>query len=367
VHSTAELLAFFVAAAAMSRLAWNRGKIIILLLTALVLSGWLRDRAQAFFQLERPTAAFAPASTVQDGAQYGAPILGKILQPTTGCLAPWQFAAECGAVKTALDRVLTPHERFLDLTASALYGVAAGRPLVAKYVAYVNYFGDAPQLATRKILRQNQIKVALLANALAFDHSPLPLRTYYLYRYALLANDVLPWRITPTKTLLMPRDYFVRAGIPVPNATQKWQALDAQFPPLNLAWLPWVWARGNFNLQAEVAVAAPAPAAHWQSTLNFPGGRNGADAGLLELDLDTGGAAFPVLAQWQSEFADPEARAASQMVFFVKTGKVLVPLDASPRWLLAKKITALTLTGFNPQTQQRIPLKIISARLCRRP
>src|SRR4030042_1195476 len=123
------------------------------------------------------------------------------------------------------------------------------RKLITEYPVYFVYPGENPQLRAIEKLRNHNVRVTLL-EPWHWDKAPSPLRTYYLYRYALLHG--LPFEITPTKTLLLPPEYIERLGLTPPNPTQTLQLLDKQFPRNDFSYYPGVWGRGYKKFAADL-------------------------------------------------------------------------------------------------------------------
>ena len=108
-------------------------------------------------------------------------------------------------LKKWMDRLLDQDETFLDLTRDGGHYFSSGRRVITEYPVYYVYPGEPPQFRAIKALRKHKTRVSLLQSSY-FDKSPAPLRTHYLYRYALLNGLAL--KISPQDTLLVPPEYF---------------------------------------------------------------------------------------------------------------------------------------------------------------
>ena len=235
-----------------------------------------------FFKSARDFPAMEEVD-LQDAEGFGLPHLGVGFFPA-------DHLQEEAAVKKVLDAVLAPNETFLDLTMHGLHYFSSQRKMVTEYPIYYVYPGDRPQLRALEALRDNDVRVALL-DPISFDQSPSPLRTYYLYRYALLRG--LPLEVTASKTLLMPPEYFARLDLIPPNPAQTLQMLDKQFPMTQFSYLPGVWGRGYLEFSKDLQLVRELTAGPEQADGNRPSidfelqpSLRGADAGLLVLDME---------------------------------------------------------------------------------
>jgi hypothetical protein len=286
-------------------------------------------------------------SEIQDASTFGLPQLGVGNFPT-GHLETEQI------IKQALDRVLAPDETFLNLTMEGLHYFSSQRKVVTEHIVYYDFPGDQSQLRAIEELRNQNVKVTLLEPTYV-DLSPSSLRTYYLYRYALLHG--LPFEISPKLTLLLPPEYFTRMGETPPDAVQTLRLLDKQFPLTDFSSLPGVWGRGyqefvpNLHvvreLTTELGQVGDGRASN-EIVLQPP--LRGVDAGLLGLDIDMPAYFDSIIRlQWVDETLPTEV---NQIQFKAYNGTNIVPLDASPRWLLARSLTSLTINIASFQTSQ---------------
>jgi hypothetical protein len=302
----------------------------------------------AFLGAGRTIQVLGPVD-LQDAAALGMPNLG------VGNF-PQGYVEEDGALKQALDRVLSPAETFLDLTMNGLHYFSTGRRMVTEYPVYYVYPGDKPQLRAIEALEQHDVAVTLLEPDY-YDESPSSLRTYYLYRYALLHG--LPWQITPTKTLLIPPEDFSKVGLAPPDPGETLHLLDEQFPQTNFSYLPAVWGRGFRGLASRLRpvrdLSAELPrvgGADPSIELGVRPGIRGDAAGLLILDLDVPpNRERDVLIRWTDSRLPAET---NEIQFKALAGTNIVPLDASPRWLLESSITMLTIAAPVPQHEREI-------------
>lgn len=273
---------------------------------------------------------------IQNAAEFGLPDLGMGHFPE-GNLETEQ------TIKQALDRVLAPDETFLNLTMDGMHYFSSQRKVVTEHIVYYDYPGDQSQLRAINELRNHNVNVTLLEPTY-YDMSPSSLRTYYLYRYALLHG--LPFEISPRLTLLMPPEYFARIGATPPDAAQTLLLLDKQFPLTDFGLLPPVWGKGYQGFAGDLHLVRDLTFGQGQGDVGgsfikyaLQPSLRGVDAGLLVLDIEMP-ENYDTNAEirWIDETLPSEV---NRISFIARKGTNIVPLDASPRWLLARSIVSL--------------------------
>jgi hypothetical protein len=279
------------------------------------------------------------ARSLTNGKEFGIPNLGKGIYSSN-------IASKEQVLRKALDRVLTERETFFDLTRGSLHHFLTERKFWLEFANYYVYPGDKPQLRAIEKLAERQINVSLLdLSDWVSDKSPANLRAYYLYRHALLNGR--PWRISPQMALLMPDEYFRRAGLDLPGHAESMLLLDGQFPVLNLNYLPAVWGRGYRKFKDSLGLAvdfglppSAGKSAVWIGEFGSPAALRGRDAGLLYIDIELPPEAgeIPLTVRW-NDAGLPDSN--SKMNFTARNGVHLVPLDSAPRWLLAEDIRSV--------------------------
>lgn len=331
---------------------------------------WLFDVFQLFalfqlFSLPRDTIASLSAITAlekhdfQDAADFGIPHVGYGKFPK-------EYLEESANLKKHLDRILQPDETFLDMTMSGLHYFSSQRRLLTEYPTYYTIPGDAPQFRMIKKLREHNIRLSLLEPEY-FDESPSSLRTHYLYRYALLNG--LPFKISARQTLLMPPRYFQQIGQPLPDLRQTFALLDEQFPQKYLNLLPQVWGRGYEKFRdkltriRELDISSINDHQNLQKTFALNPFMSGLDAGLLVLDINTS-EIMKISISWDNELG----RQSDELSFLANGKRVIVPLDALPRWLLSRRISSLTLRAeaMSPSNTAKPVFEITRAALMQR-
>lgn len=314
---------------------------------------WVFDTFQLvsfnLFSLPRDTIASLSAISTfekhdfQDAADFKMPHVGYGKFPSG-------YLEESANLKKHLDRILQPDETFLDMTMVGLHYFSSQRRVFTEYPVYYTIPGDTPQYRTINTLRKHNIALSLLEPEY-FDETPSSLRAHYLYRYALLNG--LPFKISERQTLLMPPRYFKKIGEPLPDLCQTFVLLDEQFPQKDLKWLPQVWGRGYQKFAKELThirkldIITPDERQPLQKTLPLNPAIRGLGAGLLALDVETS-EQLKISISWENELG-----VQSNRITFLTNGKktVIVPLDASPRWLLSRRISSLTLQAEVSPTQ----------------
>lgn len=286
-----------------------------------------------------------------DGRDLGMPNLGR------GLMGP-PMLEEFRELKAAMGRYLPPGKTYLDLTNRSAYYHDLDLPVPGLYVA--NFVAGNRRTQARMLdqWRDDPPPVTLIAPADNFDGPPASIRSYYLYRDALLRSvAVREGRFH----LLVDPALAPEAG-PIGSDEQLDRLDDVYWFP-NLRRLPATWGQswpamaGLFREVAAIPVDRPASliglesdaggdfrttAAEARVVLPFPGGPlDGVDADFLRLDLAPrrgGRAKARLQVRWRVG-----ERTVDGPFLEVDKGPLLVPLGAYPRWLLAKRIDAVEL------------------------
>ena len=274
-----------------------------------------------------------PGVTIEDGAALGLPGLGRVVA------AEPDIVPSAARLSRGLAGLLRPGETYLDLgNGSGRYFFLGLRNPVL-YAPYVACNGRL-QAAMRRQLRDRPVPVVLAAPAELFDGTPTSLRCYALYRqyamtFAAVHRDEFVLLVDPTRV--------PEAG-PIGGELQL-QLLDSAFVRPDLARLPTAWGRSWPTLRERFeSVATAAPAA--DGSFNIPPAvTDGAAADFLRLTLDAGPAEVPVELRWVAADGGESA----PVRFVARSGDLVVPLGAYPRWLLGKHPTAIRLTVPDPR------------------
>jgi hypothetical protein len=279
----------------------------------------------------------APApGTLINGEAFGLPSLGLAdVEPA--------HLTRLLRVRRTLDTLLDPGETYLDLTnRSAHYFYFARRPPIESGATY-NLPNEAQQVRAIRRLEAARVPVVLArADSMLHDGGPPSLRDHPFYRYAV--QRYAPVRIDGYVFLV--RDDRLARLAALHDSTVHHDdtavLLDEAFAPPSLEQIPAAWAGSWERLQnAAVHVRTVAPDASGEWSLETP--LAGREAGLLVLEL----------------VCEPDAARSSEMtvswagdipggvVRFRGGSRLVVPLDAAPRWLLSQRITGLQLRSSN--------------------
>lgn len=357
----------------------RRGMAPSLLVVAIV-GGLLGFSVDPGLSLER--TALQPVATVDarnlaftDGKQVGMPVLdGAIVEPA--------HLLHLQQLKAVLGALVQPGETYLDLTSHNAHYFYLGYPPPIETGAVYNLIHKNQILRAVERLQKTLPPVVLAsADSTAPTNNTSAVRSHLLYRfvaehYIPVAVDqvilmVRPDRLDRLKNLGWHQDVDGAAAIAneaMPTVVignsypVRFALLDQIFRLPNLDSLASAWGQSFNSLQSEVqpvrdisATVQPSLQAVQSlknnryrvtganptltfdlSSLNL----KGRDAGLLAFDFactHRRKATFPI--HWQSQPTNDAD--ANQVQIKALNGKQLVPLDASPRWLLANHITTL--------------------------
>jgi hypothetical protein len=256
----------------------------------------------------------------------------------------------------------------LDLTnRNAQYFYLARRVPIESGALY-NLPNEQQQLRAVRALEAQQVPVVLASGSpMLMDGGPPSYRTYVVYRYLIwryvpvVVNDLI-FLVRPNRLDRVVAHFGREAHPGDPVAV-----LDRVFAQPNLQGLPASWGASWSTLVSLVApvkrldaygapspvdadlvtpnrfrAAGSAPALSWSLAMSPIKGK---DAGLLTFSFGclAGDGHTELEVSWET----PEGSGANA-VRFGAASRVAVPLDASPRWLLARSITALRITVQQP-------------------
>jgi hypothetical protein len=312
--------------------------------------------------LRRPYALQAPVSDHigVDGSRLGMPNLGRLNLDDAS-------VKRLTTVKSQLDAWLAPDETFLDMTNRGAQYFYFNRPPPSDLSAPYNMItADQQRRTVDSVIRKN-VAVALIGpDNINFDGVIASLRAYLVYRY--LTLNFVPATVDGYDYMLTP-DRLAKVGLAGLESSrpdeQALQILDRNFLLGNLQMLPVAFGRSAAALDdlMEPVVALDATAVKSVSGLEqgvdgrfrMTGGTTsvtytipiarlrGRDAGLLAFD-------FACLSRrvkprftlrWSS--ADAPTSSANVIAFSGREGRMIVPVDSAPRWLLAPGIEQVTL------------------------
>lgn len=318
-------------------------------------------RLQGNFDPPDATALDTPSNTRSiDAARLGASVGHPV------------HLARIVAVRQVLDRVLDPTETYLDLSGRhALYYYVGRRPALESASMY-NLVGEKQQLRAVETLRAANFPAILLsAENIVQDGGPSSLRSNLVYREVLLSRGYKlvtvgqqVWMVRDDRLARLSPDEAVSATDL--RSAQALDILDPIYHQPDLMNVPASWGRSAPTLERTLSapvltVAAGSPAIfhsvvdRGNGTFAIVGadpyvrfdmsgsGPGGWQAGLLSFDFACESPqAVPTLGLYWSTPSHPEG----PMNFFRfkgHRGRLIVPVDSAPSWLLAERIDSLRL------------------------
>ncbi|MGE4013629.1 MAG: hypothetical protein AB7G15_15985, partial [Alphaproteobacteria bacterium] len=339
------------------------------------------DPRSIFF---RPFQADTMRPGLVDGASLGLAKIGRTYIDQT-------HLDRLQRVNKVLTNVLAKDETYLDLTnRGAHYYYFRRRPPTETAAAY-NLVHPNQQLRALLAMAERPPPLALVdADRLGADGGPPGLRTHLLYRYVL--NDYEPFLIG-TDIWMIRRGARERIQALGPNVRIEVDEaamvlLDKGFRFANLRSLPVSWGRSHNSLARAARVVRTLPAEATRALtgatrlgsgrFKVDGPRSsveidlgaqrlaGREAGLLSFDFACAGDVHRAELEiaWLLRGA-AAAHPAANVRLRVHNGRLIVPLDAAPRWLLADDVASLrvTLLGSAPCVEFSIANVALSQRL----
>ncbi len=337
------------------------------LIVVAVLGGMLSGLPSAESLMSKPVRTIDASSLLLvKGSEVGFPLMGERV-----IIYPKQLK-RLRQIKRVLQAALTPGETYLDLTNHGADYFYLGYPPPISTGAVYNLPHRNQQRRAIATLEAAPPPISLVsAQNISHDGGTLALRAHLIYRYVIshyvpveiegLIYMVRPDRLERLQPLLASSS---TSGRPVSP-----DLLDQAFLTQDLQKLPRSWGQSFDSLQSELQSVQKigdevVPAMHsvektgttYRVTgldphLDFDVSSlklNGQDAGILAFDFSSSQSVAPTLEiYWSSESGGNLPKAAA-VQFSVKQGKVVVPLDAAPRWLLAKGIKTLRFSMTDP-------------------
>jgi hypothetical protein len=288
------------------------------------------------------------------GSRIGLPNLGNLLIPP-------EKLQDIVTVKQVMDVVLRDGETYLDLTNNMAFYTLLGKEVPSVYAGY--YIATSQKIQQRMLaaLTPNPPPLVWVGPARTFGGGTAALRSYRLYRWV-MKNDYLPFSHNGAQFLVR-RDRYHLLGLGAVDETERLRGLVAAFPDKDLGQLPVAWGR-SYPLLAKRFTSTPLPPAETATephTLAVP------EVGLLlparlfsirpkepvagnRWDFMTFTIATQLLdnlplkvrIRWTIPGEQPDDDHA--VTFLAQKGvPLLIPLGASPTWLLSPQIGALTI------------------------
>jgi hypothetical protein len=369
----------------LTRLGFASMWMLALLLPLLLFAAWGRERwasilaigvgggmllATAYQPLDLAAAARRgldmaprPPPTLVDGPAVGLANVG---------VAPMEpgHVNEIRRIQRVLNVLLDKDETFLGLTERNGLYFYLDRPVPIESGALYNLPNDRQMLRAIRQLEARRVPVALAREGAAgqFDGGPVSLRSHAIYRY-------LIWRYAPVRVdgllFLVRPDRLARLDAHPELKVETLDALtllDRAFRMGDLMGTAASWGDSWATLspaatevcalpaaappeQAEALGAnryrrtGPASAVDWDFSSAPIAGKT---AGLLLFDFacDTATAGLPLDVLWAAPGAPFDE--ANSLRFTGSNGRLVVPLDSAPRWLLAPAIGRLRVRMADP-------------------
>ncbi len=340
------------------------------LMVVAVLGGMLVGLPSSEPLMSRPVRTIEVSSLpLVNGSQVGFPMMGDRV-----IIYSAKQLKRLRQIKRVLQVALNPGETYLDLTNHGADYFYLGYPPPIQAGAVYNLPHRNQQLRAIANLDAAPPPIALMAaQNIEHDGGTLALRSHLLYRYVVahyvpvkiegLIYGVYPDRLARLQSLLTPSS----PSDVMPSAALN--LLDQAFLTQNLLRLPRSWGQSFDTLKSELqlvqqisdAIPVLTSVERTGTTYRVTGRDphidfdvsslklNGRDAGILAFDFlsDSQSAASTLEFYWSSE-SGGNLSEKTVIRFSAKQGKVIVPLDAAPRWLLAKGIKTIRFDVADP-------------------
>ena len=282
------------------------------------------------------------------------------------------------AIKLVLSAVLDPGETYLDLTNhSADYFYLGYPPPIASGAPYNMPHRNQQLRAVQRLKAAPPPIVLASADNMLFDGGPASLRTYLLYRYVVehytpvkidkFIYLVRPDRLQRLNTQALGNALVIKAD----SLGATLNLLDQVFRAVDLQKIPISWGASFKSLKSSLQVVKEvdttaivelhAVKQTKRNTYQITGkdpfivfdveklSLNGQDAGILTFDFSSNPQSIvPILEVYWSSESGGNLNEETVVRFSAKRGKVVVPLDAAPRWLLSKGIKTIRFDVADP-------------------
>lgn len=288
-------------------------------------------------------------------------------------------------LNTLIDEKLHPKESYLDLTSrNAQYFYLNRKPIIPVTAPY-NIVSRKQQLEAISILKGNLPRLSLLeGDNIVHDGGGLSIRSHYLYRFIIEQYEPFDdngFVIGLSKISITNGDW---GNISTPNNETKMALFEKSFShfKMNLEKLPASWGKSIGTLEKNMVAVSDLTSIKpvlndvdvtdeniffvkggdpytWYDLSNIS--LAGKSAGLLKFD-------FECIAKHQSPvlqifwWGDEQAGAFEEASILLSgsNGTLIVPLDASPRWLLLDHIKGIRIDLSNPEACTSYRIKNLS-------
>lgn len=314
----------------------------------------------------RPTQ-LKKSDLVINGKDYGIPAIGT-------AVVDEGHLSELVELKGLLAKYLKPGERYIDLTNKTSRYVYMDQP--------VSVFDNAPYTTPTRAMQEriissiNSAKPALIVigfSRIDHDGTPMSLRNPLIYRYLLM--NYKP--VSEGNFLFMVHNAKVDRMYQYQRELHI-DLLDSVFGPEHLVGIPAAWGgawKDLENLFTQTALINPAmvPLSGVQGNYGSNkatyildnAGISGSSSGYMLLDyrcVNDEPAENNLYVTWKEKFRPYDQRNSLQLL--AKDGKLLIPLESSPRWLLAGNIESVAVESVS--NDKCIGFKVGEARFFRR-
>jgi hypothetical protein len=325
--------------------------------------------------LQKPFGAryIPPSTPIVDGNVAGLPRIGQVVRPSP------DFTVDIFNLKKDLSEFLHPGETYLDLSDQTSLYYYLDMQCPAQYAAYVAANSRLQGTMMRQ-MQQHPVPVVLISPSGWIDAAPVSLRCYrpyrdYVLKYPLVLKDGFIFLVDPSRVpkvgpvgsedqlevldVLFRRQDLQRLPIAWGDS---WNSMQDRFTPV--AEIPGSKSAGSasgkvFSLnweipaQARIGTAADFVRFHFEIEPTDPNAFREARRSIWP---GTAASAEPVLSlKWTRQDNSPS----EPIVFRGRTGDLLIPLGAYPRWLLGSGFHSLIIDLLNPACAKRIAVSNI--------
>lgn len=316
--------------------------------------------------LDRPTHLVNVAGLkARDASQLRLSNLSQTL------MDPLQYE-RLAKIKPVLNAVIDPGETYLDLTnRNAQYFYLGYRPPIQSGAFYNLAHRDQQARAVQQLETDSVPIVLASAETILPDQIPASLRSYLIYRF--VVQRYVPVKINQF-IYLVQADRISRLINQLPLIdgkpptvsqleAQRFDLFEECFQANDLRWIPTAWGASFDSLQpslkfvrniTQIASSKDIQPAGDDTRITGTAPSVVYDVGDSRLNGNSAGIlVFDFLARKRNKSTQMEVSWASQSTgelskktvirFSARNGKVVVPLDAAPRWLLAEGIRSIQL------------------------
>ena len=312
-------------------------------------------------------------ANVVEGSSIGIPALGS------GMVDPAHLA-RLSAIRTVLNKVLTPDETYLDLSGRHAHYFYFDRPPPIEAGSFYNLVTESQQLRSISILNRNPPAAILIsAENMVHDGGSASLRSNLLYRYLLLRPDYKVVQVGKQIWLIKMNRMNRISGVNLKSISDVDDSpsnpIHGVFRVSDLRAIPASWGRSFATLKRgmrQVHTISGDNPISLNSAVQLDRGKylvngdnpsvsfdisyshlKGRDVGIVSFSFSCEGIGPPpeVTIHWSS-LNNAESELTSVRLEG-RNGRMIVPIDAAPAWLLAKEIRSIRF-GISDQKSCRV-------------